>query len=508
MLISYDAQKNSIIESTLEYNNLYATKLADTTERFLKTTFHELAYSADIIGKDFSNKAVLAEEVRRLQRQSDNFNSVLVIDAAGTVRDIWPNIGDLRGRQIDTDGTREALRERHPLVDRPFTSAAGNFVIFISYPIVGVDGRYLGYVGGTIHLHKPNILNALLGVHPYKDGSYLYVVDQDRRLIYHPDRSRIGELVGANDIIDLVLQGDNGTRRTSNSRGVDMLAGYAVVPTAGWGIVAQRPTAAALGVLDQWLLDVARNALPLIAISVAGIWWLSRLIASPLWRLAKNARQIDTPVVIDEVQDIPTWYYEAAQLKSALLTGLGLVHHKIDKLAHDVLTDPLTGLHNRRGMELVLKSLDEANAGCSIIALDIDHFKQVNDRYGHAVGDLVLKTLAGHLTGGARDGDTICRVGGEEFLILLPHTEIGNARQIAERLRRRVAEAQMPVSGCITISLGVAHSPSHGGDIRETIKLADAMLYEAKNTGRNRVVVASPLTSSSKVLRHTLPRSA
>ena len=490
---SYLARKHTIIESTLEYNRLYAAKLADTADMFMITSEKMIGYSAGVVGKSFPDDKVVVNEIMRLKLQADSFSSAMVIDRNGILRDIWPDVSEVHGQLMDTEGIREALRERRPLVSTPFVAASGELVVFISHPIFNQNDDYLGCIGVTIPLHEQNVLSTLLGTHPYKDGSYLYVVDRSRRLLYHPDHDRIGETVGTNRILDLALKGESGAQPVVNSRGVEMLAGYAAMPTVGWGIVAQRPRAAALGVLNDWLLDLASSALPLTAISIVGIWWLSHLIARPLWRLALIARQPDRPGLAQDISDVRAWYYEAAQLKAALLTGFGLVNHKIDQLAHDVLTDPLTGLYNRRGMEIGLNSLLEADTPFSVITLDIDHFKHVNDQYGHPVGDQVLKALAGHLVNGARDHDAICRVGGEEFLILLPNTDLVRAGQIAERLRLRVAESTMPVPESVTISLGVAHWPSENADVYETIRLADERLYMAKNSGRNRVVMTSPL---------------
>ncbi|MEI5579260.1 hypothetical protein WB472_46895, partial [Streptomyces brasiliscabiei] len=90
------------------------------------------------------------------------------------------------------------------MISEPYISAANNLIIFISHPLFASDGRYLGYVGGSIYLKHASILNDLLQVHFHKDGSYLYVVDKNRRLLYHPNTSRIGEQVYNNEVIEAV----------------------------------------------------------------------------------------------------------------------------------------------------------------------------------------------------------------------------------------------------------------------------------------------------------------
>jgi len=150
----------------------------------------------------------------------------------------------------------------------------------------------------------------------------------------------------------------------------------------------------------------------------------------------------------------------------------------------------MAGLNNRRGMEMALSAWTAERQPFAIVALDIDHFKNVNDTYGYDVGDEVLKLLAGVMRANSREGDVLCRMGGEEFVVLLPGAELDVARQVAERLRRGVEQAAMEPVGYITVSLGGARWPEHGGDVGQALKVADEMLYEAKRSGRNRVVAA------------------
>lgn len=129
-----------------------------------------------------------------------------------------------------------------------------------------------------------------------------------------------------------------------------------------------------------------------------------------------------------------------------------------------------------------------------MLSLDIDYFKSVNDTWGHDVGDQVLQRLAKLMQSGSRVGDVLCRGGGEEFLILLPGIAPEVAEQIAERLRRQVAQMLIEPVGCITISLGVAHCGRQGDEVEEALKTADEMLYKAKRAGRNRVEVAETVS--------------
>ena len=486
---SYQVQRESLIQSTLEANRAYAVKLAVGTEGFFATLQQQLGYSARILAERF-DADTLGSETERLRLQTNSFNSVVVTDANGIIRAVSPTGLALVGHTLDSPGAREALRERRPLISNPYVSAIGTLVISVSQPIVDKQGTYLGYVGGIISLKEPNILSSMLGEHFYKDGSYLYAVDQRRRLLYHPDPQRVGTLVGENTVIDRVISGESGSQRVINSQGQDMLAGFAAVPTARWGIVAQRPTAATLHPLDGLMLQVLRQTTPLALLTFLGVWLLSGLISRPLWQLAKSAGEMDAPTSAERIQRIRSWYFEAAQLKRALKLGINLLHQRIGKLHLDAQTDPLTGLYNRRDLSLALEALGAADHSFAVVALDIDHFKRINDNHGHDVGDQVIRHLAHLMAACSRDADVLCRSGGEEFLMLLPNTNIESALRVAERLRLCVEQDEVAPVGHITISLGIAVWPSHHADVQRVLKLADGALYRAKQHGRNRSEIA------------------
>jgi diguanylate cyclase (GGDEF)-like protein len=125
----------------------------------------------------------------------------------------------------------------------------------------------------------------------------------------------------------------------------------------------------------------------------------------------------------------------------------------------------------------------------AILAIDIDHFKRVNDEYGHDIGDVVLQSLAKILLDVTRDGDVVARTGGEEFIVIMPKVEAKRAYQLAERLRMRVSESFIDPVGCINVSIGISGWPLEQLSLEEVFKLADQALYKAKKTGRNRCVV-------------------
>jgi two-component system, cell cycle response regulator len=160
------------------------------------------------------------------------------------------------------------------------------------------------------------------------------------------------------------------------------------------------------------------------------------------------------------------------------------------------ITDSLTGLYNRHFLDAHLNNMVNSSLQnqkpFSMLMLDMDHFKSVNDTYGHDVGDEILKELAKRMVDSIRSSDLAARIGGEEFMILMPETAIADAYGMADRMRNKIGTTPFPVSHAIgellkTISIGVAELNLSGDNAAAMIKRADNALYEAKNTGRNKV---------------------
>jgi diguanylate cyclase (GGDEF)-like protein len=152
-------------------------------------------------------------------------------------------------------------------------------------------------------------------------------------------------------------------------------------------------------------------------------------------------------------------------------------------------TDGLTGLFNRRHMNAALDRMDRAGTTYAVVSADLDHFKKLNDTYGHDVGDRCLKVFAQVLRDGCRAGDLPCRPGGEEFALVLPGCDVLTARTVAERIHGSLATASRAAGNAFTVSLGVAGRPAHGTTAAEVLKSADQALYVAKANGRSRTEV-------------------
>ena len=164
------------------------------------------------------------------------------------------------------------------------------------------------------------------------------------------------------------------------------------------------------------------------------------------------------------------------------------------QLHEQVIRDPLTGLFNRRYLDETLpRELSRANREgyqVAIVMLDLDSFKSINDTYGHAGGDEVLKLLSAVLTKGARESDIICRYGGEEFVIALPRMSLQQAHGKVEGWRTEFAETAIQIGDLsinVTFSGGIGVFPDHGADIETLLARADVAMYRSKTSGRNRI---------------------
>lgn len=193
-------------------------------------------------------------------------------------------------------------------------------------------------------------------------------------------------------------------------------------------------------------------------------------------------------------------YMVSVSVFGAVLLGL-FVERELSQIDREqqwknrALTDPLTALPNRRGFERGMAGLRTPDAQAALMAIDLDHFKAVNDTFGHAAGDYVLQRVSMVLRASLRNCDLLSRLGGEELAVLLPETDAALARLIGERLRRAIDELEIVWEGKkipITASFGVAVAPGTV-PMTELFERADVALYSAKRGGRNRVVFSGDM---------------
>jgi diguanylate cyclase (GGDEF)-like protein len=214
--------------------------------------------------------------------------------------------------------------------------------------------------------------------------------------------------------------------------------------------------------------------------------------------LLKRQGEIDTLRL--ERSHLLRWIILLFAVSLALALGLTILRirrsERVNRLlSHAVNTDALTGADSRRhGLQTLREDLARADEGgdYAVLLIDVDNFKQINDRHGHLLGDRVLAEIASCLRSGLRPGDSLVRFGGEEFLVLLPHTSLAAAADLAESLRRHAEHHAhaLEAQRTVTISIGVCvRSQMPGADAKALLDMADRALYAAKHAGRNRTCV-------------------
>jgi diguanylate cyclase (GGDEF)-like protein len=403
------------------------------------------------------------------------------------------------------------------------------FVDFAAPIIQG--GRLLGVLGmhGSWDWTRATI-ESLLPPPQRRDGLEVFVFDRAGQMIYAPDGTLEQHRQAGQTLLRPMPDGhrDHGEAGVVTWRdGQDYftaavrLRALEQVSDLGWTVVTRQPVALALATAREGVRMALLVGLLGAGLAAALGWWLAGRLARPLRRIAGDAQAVQLAMQNGQPPHaLPLRHgsLEVQQLSQALLgmserllqanaeleqrvqsrtQALEQANQALARLAHH---DPLTGLLNRRGFdERVAQALASARrrqAPLSLLVIDADHFKQVNDRHGHAAGDQVLQAIAQLLGTRLREADIVGRIGGEEFAVALPDTGSLGASIVAAALVTAVRVAPMPVVGSISISCGGAAMLVGDETVDAALARADAALYQAKQQGRNRHCVAADLPAT------------
>lgn len=486
-------QKGNIEDSLLESNLAYARKLADTTDRYLMTAQRELAYSASLI-ENFNDPNQLKQEANRLRLQSGFFNSVVIVSADAVITAASPESLGLIGLKLQSQTSEQAINAKKAFISEPFTSAAGNYVVLVSQPVFAKNGKYLGYLGGTIYLKKEGILSEILSMHFYDNKTDVSIVSSNGKIIFNQDTKLISKNFKPGVTLKEKLNSNRNGYFYDSDGNAGELVGYASMNQANWKIIISGAPDSVSRILLQTVINAFWFTLAIIALTAATVTFFSARISFPLERLVEFAKEEDSEVTLKKLSKINAWYNEADRLREAVMFHLQMVTRRVNKLSDEAMTDPLTGLYNRKGFDVLVKRHATTHEHC-IIAIDIDHFKKINDKYGHTAGDAVLVALSARLKSVCIEDEIICRFGGEEFVVFLPDTPLSEAVTVAEGMRSHIDDEDFPYTGNVTISLGVASVRKNGNDINLALQQADEALYAAKSAGRNQIVVSQAQAS-------------
>ena len=249
----------------------------------------------------------------------------------------------------------------------------------------------------------------------------------------------------------------------------------------GWAVVNREPVLANQAHLDSRVAFIPGTpAEPEALVSIP-------LIARGALKGALNIYRLGETASFDEDEfELAKWFGDAA--------ALALDNAQVRaRLEHQAQTDSLTGLYNHRNFHERLRAelmrASRARDSVALLMFDIDEFKRVNDICGHAVGDQILVAISELTNSLVRTSDVVCRLGGEEFAVIMPSCNAGDALGLARRLTERLGARPMDAAGEITISVGVAHGPENAGNPRDLIDCAESAMMAAKARGKNRIVV-------------------
>ena len=483
---SFHALKQTLTDQYLESNYLYAQKTALSTSVLLNNMQQNTTSLAYILGKhEFKQEEI--DEWRKTY--SSYFNSIFIANSDGVLQFVSPLDQKSKvqpGTKITSDLMKQALKNQERFISEPYLAQSGHLILLISSPIFDENGHYKGVVDGTVHLDCDGSLENILNEHKFLDGSSVSVVDQSGKIIYHPNSNQINDFPRDHPVVKSITEGKLGSSKIINSNGIEYFAAYAVVEQTGWGIVIKTPTSVIEAPLQDLTKKIIFQSLPILLLILVFVWFLTDKLSKPLNSLAKfseeavnKKRALTLP---SDDLEMKSHIYEIHQLYRHLSNYLVLLNNQIKR-------DGLTGLYNRRTFNYVMKEWFDNHIQFSIILLDIDHFKKVNDTFGHQVGDDVLRHLSSMMQETCRDEDLCFRYGGEEFAILTTVQSDHDAFKIAERLRIRFSQEPNPIGRPITISFGISSYQSEDLSWDEMVKRADSALYQSKMNGRNQTTI-------------------
>jgi len=222
--------------------------------------------------------------------------------------------------------------------------------------------------------------------------------------------------------------------------------------------------------------------------------FIARKLAAPFTHLGNLVDQLAEGKTVSqplkETLIKPHWNREADLLTKSVAVAFETLERNNQRLTESALTDTLTGLPNRRKLDEVLTEWSSEDRIFSLLVLDIDHFKSINDSYGHQKGDETLKELAAVVQEIIRPEDYCFRYGGEEFVLLLPETNRLAAYQTAEKIRRKIEKTSLIPDKTVTVSIGISEFPTQSRSMAELFQMADQALYNSKSKGRNRITIS------------------
>ncbi len=373
------------------------------------------------------------------------------------------------------------------------------FIDFAS-PVFDEAGHLRGVLAAHAHWRwAAEVVQVMTPHDAATNGLDVFIVNQDNVVIYPdsqektllaPDKAAFNPQSYTTD-----GWGDAISYLTATAPVREFIAGQSL----GWRIVVRQPITRTLADVRHLQRVVLLSLAAATILFLALVWWSATRFSRPLERLevADAPQEIrGLAAALQDMADALLSHQEALAQSNAQLeekvtertAALAQANAELHQLAR---RDALTGLANRFAANERLQDeflrMRRHGGSYGLLMLDIDFFKRINDTLGHAGGDEVLRHVAATLRTLVRESDFIARVGGEEFMVILPESSLADAARVGEKIRAGIAASQPPIDRQVTVSVGVALATPEQEDMDEAVRQADAQLYRAKEEGRNRV---------------------
>ncbi|MCE3604264.1 sensor domain-containing diguanylate cyclase [Massilia sp. P8910] len=464
----------------------------ESRQSLLKTLREELGRSG---GRPAGGLQAFLEAHASLR---DEFFNVLVLDHTGTMR---ANMNDRRINDTINFGKRayftETVAAREGVISKPFKSIlSGKPVILITEPLYDDEGKLIFILGGGIDLQRPRFFGQLEALGSGATG-YLFMLTSDGTIIHHPKKERILQRVqdeagGAVASTVAALGGFEGWIEGPTKRGVRALITYKRLRKTDWILGAVYPVEEAF----TPLIHMRPTAL-LASVAVAALAGLAGWLAILRLLLPLGALRGHVAGIVDGSADIEVFNVrrrdEFGELSRAFYTLSQQRRQAELNLEAQARTDILTGIDNRRMFEetfaAALGRAARSNTAIALAYLDIDHFKAINDTYGHKAGDEVLVEFARRLRAAVRSTDSVARLAGDEFVAIFEGLRDDAEPAILAEKILDIARTSFQAAGAslqVSTSVGIAVGSGNAAGADDYLALADEALYAAKQAGRNR----------------------
>jgi diguanylate cyclase (GGDEF)-like protein len=447
--------------------------------------------------------SMLKEYLKSVRQKFTDYRELMILDLDGRL--LATSASQDTPPSLPPDWKAQVLMKKPVVGEVYFDPRLKTRVMLIADPILGADNELLGVLGAKL---AAAAIDQVLAADTQTEIDALFMIDPDGRLMASSRPTALALHTAPRDGLPFrkLFQLPSRPLTYDGRDGTSVIGTLQVVPTLHWGIVAELNR-------DRAFARVAhlqKLTLTIVVALLAGLglcaYLLGLSIVRPLRRLSEGAEQvaggnldIDLPVRSRSEVGFLTQVFNhmVARLRRSraeLDSANQMLKEKNRALHQLAITDDLTGIFNRKHLMETLSS-EVIRSGrhqhpFTLLIIDIDHFKRVNDTYGHPKGDDVLCRLATVFRETIRDCDYVARYGGEEFIVLLTEIEPQTSMIAAERIRKRTAQETIPSDAesiSVTVSIGAAFFPGDGDNPQKLIQEADRALYAAKEDGRNTV---------------------